>query len=195
MAYNPKIHHRRSIRLKGYDYSQEGAYFITLCTQDRSHLFGEVRGGEMQLNIFGQIAYQEWVDTTEIRSNVAMDVFVIMPNHMHGILLITSAGANANKEKGVCDTPRREIDIEDGFMTPRPLVSPSNTVGAIIRGYKAAVTRQINEFWEDEDEESRRVVWQRNYYEHIIRDERAYQKISEYIIDNPLKWEADMFFK
>jgi REP element-mobilizing transposase RayT len=182
MAYNPNIHNRRSIRLKGYDYSQAGAYFITLCTQNREHLFGEILSGEMQLNAFGRIAYQEWLKTPEIRSNLELDVFVIMPNHMHGILLLTSPPIR----KGVLHTPQPENNMARRVQPQ--LQSPSETVGAIVRGYKSAVTRQINSI------RGNVPVWQRNYYEHIIRDERAYHHISEYILNNPFKWEADMFY-
>ena len=88
MNYNPNIHHRRSIRLKGYDYSQAGAYFITICVMGRQHLFGQVVNKEMILNQLGQIAYNEWLNTPQLRPNVSLDVFVIMPNHIHGIILI-----------------------------------------------------------------------------------------------------------
>src|SRR5437868_13402885 len=120
MAYNPLIHHRRSIRLKGYDYSQAGAYFITLCTYNREHLFGEIVDGNIILSEYGQIAFNEWARTSQIRPNVLLDVFVIMPNHLHGIILI---------RKGECNSPLR---------------SPTNTIGAMVRGYKSAVTKQIN---------------------------------------------------
>ena len=190
MAYNPNIHHRRSIRLKGYDYGQAGAYFITLCTHDCTHLFGEIADGTMRLNEFGQIAYTEWLRTPELRPHVALDVFVIMPIHMHGIILInnTSKGEShspnnteptqvPSAEMGECDSPQRSF-----------LRSPSNNIGAIVRGYKSAVTKQINVL------HSGTMVWQRNYYEYIIRHEQAYQNISEYITNNPLKWEADKFY-
>ena len=183
MAYNPHIHHRRSIRLKGYDYSQAGAYFITLCTQNREHLFGEIIAGEIKLNPFGQIAYEEWLKTPQLRPQVALDVFVIMPNHMHGILLITPATST-----GVSHTPLYTSPISDKDVCDMPLRSPSNTIGAIVRGYKSAVTKQINMLRPGCS------IWQRNYYEHIIRNEQAYHNISEYIINNPLKWEADMFY-
>ncbi|QNF31572.1 hypothetical protein HUW51_02090 [Adhaeribacter swui] len=176
MAYSPLIHHRRSIRLKGYDYSQAGAYFITLCTHHREHLFGEVKGGEMKLNPFGQIAYENWLKTPQIRPNVALDVFVIMPNHLHGILLIRKGESHSpllNPDKGECDSPLR---------------TPSNTIGAMVRGYKSAVTKQINLL------RAGVIVWQRNYYEHIIRNEQAYHTISVYIIHNPYKWEQDKFY-
>lgn len=87
--YNPKYHHRRSIRLKGYDYTQEGLYFITLCIQDREPIFGEIKNGEMHLNAFGKIAENEWLNTPNIRDNVSLHEHIIMPNHMHGIIEIT----------------------------------------------------------------------------------------------------------
>ena len=92
MFYNPKIHHRKSIRLKGYDYSQAGAYFITICCHDRVCLFGEILNNEMVLNEWGIIAQNEWIKTKEIRKNVELDVFIVMPNHIHGILIINDIG-------------------------------------------------------------------------------------------------------
>jgi len=90
--YNPNIHHRRSIRLKGYDYAQAGLYFITICCQDRACLFGEIQNGEMVLNEYGTIAHNEWIKTHEIRTNVELGEFVIMPNHIHGIIKIMDIG-------------------------------------------------------------------------------------------------------
>ena len=89
MAFNPKIHHRRSIRLKGYDYSRAGLYFITICVQDRKYLFGKIENEEMALNDFGTIAYQQWAKLPERFANMELDVFQIMPNHMHGIIILT----------------------------------------------------------------------------------------------------------
>jgi len=200
MKYNPLIHHRRSIRLKGYDYSQAGAYFITICTKNRQHLFGEVVNEEMVLNEMGLIAYNEWLRTQELRPNVSLDVFVIMPNHMHGIIVIN------DDRTGEFDSPRRpDIDIVNldefnmeaanpgEFNTPRqPFMmpkSPSNNIGAIVRGYKSSVTKQINLLNYSGS------VWQHNYHEHIIRDERSYCFISDYILNNPKKWAIDKFNK
>ena len=90
--YNPNIHHRRSIRLKGYDYSQAGAYFITICCEDRICRFGDIENGEMKLNEMGLIAHNEWIKTSEIRKNVELDVFVVMPNHIHGIIILNDMG-------------------------------------------------------------------------------------------------------
>lgn len=99
--YNPNIHHRRSIRLKGYDYSQAGLYFITICCQDRICRFGHVEKGEMKLNPFGQIAYDEWANTENIRNNVVIHEFIIMPNHIHGIIEIK------NSTGGIAIRPNR----------------------------------------------------------------------------------------
>ena len=193
--YNPNIHHRRSIRLKGYDYSQAGLYFITICCQDRKYLFGEVVAAnaigsidesginpitendsypKMVLNHFGQIAYDEWLNTTAVRNNVELGEFIIMPNHMHAIIKITDSGGELHSPDYKSHSPK--------------LQGTSQTVGAIVRGYKSAVTKQLNLL------NIGCTVWQRNYYEHIIRHERAYQNISNYIINNPAKWAADKFY-
>ncbi|MFK8301894.1 transposase [Capnocytophaga stomatis] len=178
--YNPDIHKRRSIRLKGYDYSREGLYFITICCQNRTHYFGEIIDGKMQLNAIGEIAYNEWINTENVRKNIKIHTFIVMPNHFHAIIEIAHQCRGVlhtpndvtlhtpNNEKGVCNTPLR---------------SPSQTLGAIVRGYKSAVSKKTGFS-----------LWQRNYYEHIIRNEESYFKIHEYIENNPTKWEADCFY-
>jgi REP element-mobilizing transposase RayT len=121
--YNAQKHHRRSIRLQNYDYSQIGSYFITLCVQNKKHLFGEIRNGIMGLNTFGSIAYQEWLETSAIRENISLGTFIIMPNHIHGIIHIDSQ-QKTNKTIGKSK-------------------SPSQIIGAIIRGYKGATTKKL----------------------------------------------------
>jgi len=212
MRYNSDIHHRRSIRLKAYDYSQTGLYFVTICTRNREHLFGEICDGKMVLNAYGRIAYDEWLKTANIRCNVQLDKFVVMPNHIHGIIAITDKIASPRRGVlhtphipdtplagncdqmvigGVCNTPLQhpktiEHDtIANGGVCNTPLRSPSQTVGAIIRGYKTAVTKQLNKF------ECFGTIWQRNYHEHIIRTNRSYQYIANYIITNPANWDND----
>ncbi|MCC7520207.1 MAG: hypothetical protein IT220_01100 [Flavobacteriaceae bacterium] len=189
--YHSKIHHRQSLRLAGYDYAKEGSYFITLCCAKRSPLFGEItQEGQMVLNTFGQIAHDEWVNTLNIRNNIELDAFVIMPNHIHAIIHIRRSGelhspnssGESNSpltEKGECNSPQH---------SHRRFVSPSHTVGAIVRGYKSAVTKQLNQLNIGCE------VWQRNYFEHIIRNDMAYQRISAYIKNNPAKWAQDKFF-
>ena len=117
MAYNPNIHHRKSIRLKGYDYSQAGLYFITICCQDRACLFGQIENGEMKLNDAGKMAYNEWMKTPELRPQIELDAFIVMPNHIHGILKINEIGRGElhspdnkmpNNETGDDKTPNNE---------------------------------------------------------------------------------------
>jgi REP element-mobilizing transposase RayT len=213
-TYNPAIHHRRSIRKKGYDYAQEGMYFITLCCQDRAHLFGEVVNGEMILNPLGIIAYNEWERTPDVRPNIALSSFVIMPNHMHGIVVITSRhdslhtpcgkGELNSPPQGVCNTPPQSSNTPPQSSNTPPQSSntppqgPRQTIGAIVRGYKSAVTKQINALPDDvlrKHLSQTSTIWQRNYYEIIIPDEQALQRISNYIIQNPRKWSEDKFYK
>ncbi|GIJ97399.1 hypothetical protein CAPN001_19680 [Capnocytophaga stomatis] len=200
--YNPDIHKRRSIRLKGYDYSREGLYFITVCCQNRTHYFGEIIDGKMQLNAIGEIAHNEWINTENVRKNIKIHTFIVMPNHFHAIIEI------AHQCRGVLHTPNDVTlhtpndDEKDVLHTPNddekgvlhtsnnekcvfntPLRSPSQTLGAIVRGYKSAVSKKTGFS-----------LWQRNYYEHIIRNEESYFKIHEYIENNPTKWEADCFY-
>jgi len=214
MSYNPNIHHRRSIRLKGYDYSQAGLYFITICVQNRECLFGEIENGKMILNEFGQIAHNEWLKTPEIRNNVELGEFIVMPNHFHAIIRLL------DNKTGVFNTPQpigrgelhspkilNETDMNDNIginvtenkmgvnvtddntgVFNTPLKSPSQTVGAIVRGYKSTITKQLGLLGLSEK------LWQRNYHEHIIRNEKSYQTISDYIINNPAKWSNDKFY-
>lgn len=176
---------RYSIRLHGYDYSQEGLYFVTICVKDKVCLFGNIVDDEMVLNDAGRIAYQERLNTKILRKNVRLDEFVIMPNHVHGIIEITDVGANCIRPQTTTDECNSPLQTENKFR------SPSQTLGAIIRGYKAAVTKQINKLHETQNI----TIWQRNYYEHIIRNDESYQKITEYIYENPKDWKRDDYYK
>ncbi len=191
--YNPDIHHRRSIRLKGYDYSQSGLYFITLCVVDRICVFGDVVDGKMQLNDIGRLVEEEWLNTINIRKgDVRLHNYVVMPNHFHAIIEIcecmdecdSSQILNTDNvgecEKGECEKDECEKGECD---SPLRMKSPSKTVGAIVRGFKGAVSRQLGYS-----------VWQRNYYEHIIRTGESYRQISDYIVNNPTKWQDDKFY-
>lgn len=170
MAYNPKIHKRRSIRLKDYDYSQEGAYFITICTKNRECLFGDVVGGKMVLNEIGEIVDDEWNKTQYLRKNVELDEYVVMPNHLHGILTIDDVGA------------RRGVPLQ---QSNRFGTSISNSLGIIVNHFKSAVKRWCNK------NNHEYFQWQRNYYEHAIRNENELNRIREYIVNNPLEWAFD----
>lgn len=168
MQITLRIHHRRSIRLKGYDYSQNGAYFITVCTHKRELLFEEEE--------VKKILNKEWLNTGLIRGNVILDEFVVMPNHLHGIVMITEDVGGHGNVGAYSDTP-----LQNRFR------SPSKTIGAIIRGFKSTTTRQINLIHNTPGIP----IWQRNYYDHIIRNEDELNKIREYIQNNPLKWSLD----
>ena len=194
------FHHRRSIRLKGYDYSADGLYFITICTKDKNHYFGRVIDGKMILNERGQIVKNEWLNTINVRQGeVILHEFIVMPNHFHAIVEICRRGVShtpqsytpqshtpdngVSSDRGVRDTiDNRVCDTMGRGVCDTPLRSPSKTVGAIVRGFKSAVTKQIGF-----------PIWQRNYYEHIIRNAHAFVKISNYIRNNPAQWNKDMF--
>jgi putative transposase len=172
--YPPDKHYRRSVRLMGYDYAQEGAYFVTICTQNRTCLFGEVVNSEMRLTDFGAVAQTEWLRTAELRSNVALDAFVVMPNHVHGVVVIVG------DEEG---TARRAPTIKaEQFGKPA-----HGSLPTIVRAFKSAVTKRINEMRGTPGAS----VWQSRYYEHVIRNEDELHRVRRYIIDNPLRWELD----
>ena len=175
--YNPFIHHRRSIRLKGYDYAQEGLYFITICCFENKHLFGKIMDGVMVLNEAGKVAENCWLEIPEHFKDIVLHDFVIMPNHVHGILEIEGAKKgnefeNKNNMKGAKD-----------FSSVRK--SPSRTVGSVVRGFKIGVTK-----WMRQNSEIIN-VWHRNYYDVIIRNEQSYDNISKYIVNNPINWRDD----
>jgi REP element-mobilizing transposase RayT len=176
MKYNPDIHHRRSIRLKGYDYTQPGAYFITFCTYQRMHLFGEVVNGEMVLNDAGKIAQEEWFNTAKLRPYVKLydGEFVVMPNHGHGIIWI--------EDEQWAQQRRAPAETTERFGKPL-----KGSIPTIVRAYKSAVTYAVNGI------ENRRgaVLWQSNYYEHVIRNDRELQNIGWYILNNPHNWQLD----
>lgn len=194
--YNPDKHHRRSIRLQGYDYSQAGLYFITICCEDRICRFGHVKNGTMILNKYGQIAYNEWMKTPEIRPNVKLHEFVVMPNHIHGIIQLLDIGRGElhSPDDNELHSPDDKLHLPDDNrgVCKTPLRGPSQTIGAIVRGYKSSVTKQINLLRAFDTPIK---LWQRNYHDHIIRNEQSYQRISEYIKNNPAKWDDDKFYR
>ena len=189
--YNPDIHHRRSIRLKGYDYSQSGLYFITLCAVNKICMFGNVVDGKMQLNDIGQLVEQEWLNTINIRhDDVRLHNYIVMPNHFHAIIEIRrgeSHSPQSHSSQPHSPQSHSPQTINEGNInkndSPQRMKSPSKTVGAIVRGFKGAVSRQLGY-----------TVWQRNYYEHIIRTGESYRQISDYIVNNPTKWQDDKFY-
>jgi putative transposase len=188
--YNPYIHNRQSIRLKNYDYSQAGLYFITIACQDHICLFGNVINENMILNDYGKIAHDTWFQTSIIRPNIAVEEFVIMPNHMHGILRIKYIiPTNSSTIKEQNDVVSAEKSNRNNDHSNHQLQSPSQTIGAIIRGYKSSVTKQLVTLGVVQK------IWQRNYHEHIIRNTQTHQKIVNYILNNPKRWVDDVFYK
>ncbi len=170
MTDDPAIHHRRSIRLRGYDYSQAGAYFITICTHNRECLFGAVGAGSkpalssikpaqspdsMVLNEYGEIVKDTWEDLINHVDGIELDAFGIMPNHVHGVIVFIGAG--------------------------------KHTLSEIVRQLKTFSARRINRKRGSQG----LPVWQRNYYEHIIRNEDDLARIREYIANNPANWQSD----
>jgi|688.fasta_scaffold679370_1 REP element-mobilizing transposase RayT len=191
--YNPKIHNRRSIRLKGYDYSKAGLYFITICCQDRICRFGEVKNGEMILNELGIIAYNEWIKLTERFMNFELDVFQIMPNHIHGIISLTTVGSRLALDLLYEGQPQGLPQPETQGLPQQLVQQGKSSISDIVGAYKSIVANGCLEIYKSRDEIMGK-FWQRNYYEHIIRNDLAYYNISEYIINNPLKWEEDRFY-
>jgi REP element-mobilizing transposase RayT len=175
--FDPKIHHRRSIRLKGYDYAQAGAYFVTVVTHGRECLFGEVVDGEMILNEYGTVVQKWWNDISAHFPGVELGEFVVMPNHVHGIIIIHGRGA----------VPAPYLTTEEqGGGTPPLQKIP--TLGQIVGYFKYKSTKEMNLL------EAPGVItrfWQRNYYERIIRNEREMDAIWAYIEANPSAWAED----
>jgi len=162
-----KLPQRRSIRMEGYDYAQAGAYFITIRAHERRSLFGRIDAAEMRPNALGIIVEEEWYRSAQIRSTIALDAFVFMPNHLHGIVIITS-------------------DVEATGRSPARRQGPARgSLGSLVGSFKAAVTRRRAGAPAGEP------LWQRNYYEHIIRGERELEQIREYVTLNPAQWASD----
>ncbi|MFA5363364.1 MAG: transposase [Candidatus Omnitrophota bacterium] len=166
---------RKPNRLKNYDYSQGGAYFITICSHNRDYLFGEIADGKMRLNEYGGIVENEWIKSPEIRAEIKLDEYIVMPNHIHGIILIENPDVGGNGRSPLPQNPIRRTSMG------------SKTLSSFVAGYKSAVTKQINGF--------RHLlgvpVWQRSYYDHIIRDELSLERVREYIVNNPKQWDMD----
>ena len=165
---------RQSIRLREYDYTQPGAYFVTVVTHLRKNLFGEIIDGQMFLNQAGKIVEQTWVNIPPHFPNTSCEIFVVMPNHIDGIIEIINDRIVGARHA----SPLRSRGING--------VKPGS-IGAIIGSFKSAATKQLHQTRTINQEK----IWQRNYYEHIINDEHDYQQIADYIASNPLNWKCD----
>jgi putative transposase len=174
---------RGSVRLKGYDYGSDGAYFITICSYKRQLLFGEIQDEKMIPNDIGKIIYSEWVKTEEIRKYITLGVYQLMPNHFHGIIFIHK------DSEGPLPLPSSVIfsriiisDYRNEFK------SQSNNLSSVIRGFKSAVTTSERKNSSDGN------IWQSRFHEHIIRNQEELERIERYIQENPTKWKDDRYY-
>ncbi|MBU1625772.1 hypothetical protein KKB18_00205 [bacterium] len=184
--FDPIKHHRHSIRLENYDYSLNGAYFVTLCTYNRECILGDIIDGEMVLNNYGNIVSEEWINSSKIRKELILDEFIIMPNHIHGITIIQNpreqvVGASGTRPRQSCGLPKIPPEKDKLKGTPR------KSLGSFIIGFKASVTKRINKI----NKTNEMLLCQRNYYDHIIRCENELIKIRKYIQGNPINWHLD----
>ena len=185
MKFNPDKHHRRSIRLKGYDYSRPGTYYVTICVHDRECLFGDIMDGEMHLNAYGKIVQTEWLKSSEIRNEIELDAYQIMPNHFHGIVIIRNGTMND-------DRGDRPIAPAWTNATPSSSIVPAfkmrtKSLSSLMAGFQSPVTSKINQLRGTPKQD----VWQRNYFDRIIRNDKELNRIRKYIIENPMKWDLD----
>ncbi len=180
MSNDSDKHRRRSIRLRGYDYSRAGTYFVTVCTHDRALLFEneEVR----------QIAERCWLEIPGHFAGVALDAWVLMPNHLHGVVLIGDEGDEREPQGGEPKGVQLNAPTNRGAGRFSRMSPHRGTLGVIIRTYKAAVTTSCRKAG------YRGFRWQRNYHEHVLRSEADLQRVRRYIGDNPLQWELDEYY-
>lgn len=182
-----------SNRQKNWDYRNNGYYFITICTQNRKHFFGKIVDGKMELNKIGEIVHTQWYASEKIRQNIFLDEFVIMPNHIHGIVVIDNNGDNNGRDVlqkvSTRNVPTTQNIYTNTTTNPRNKfmseISPSsNSLPMMIRQFKSAVTRHAGQIIP-------RFGWQSNYYDHIVRNQKSLERIRKYIVNNPSMWQRD----
>ncbi len=181
-----------SARLKNWDYGNNADYFVTICTANREHYFGEIENGKMILSEIGKIAHKFWNEIPQHFPFIELDAFIIMPNHVHGIIIIDKSNDNCNNgndNERIAQTPNESI-----VQTPNLGVSSaalqkwkSGNLGVIINQYKRICTINARKIHAD-------FAWQTRFHDHIIRNDESYQRIQQYIINNPVKWDNDKFF-
>ena len=214
--FNPNLHHRRSIRLKNYDYSQSGLYFITICTQNRECLFGEIIDDKINLNIAGKMVENIWLEIPQIFTDTKLHEYIIMPNHFHAIIEIVGADSisaqntdslsahntdSISAHTGNGRVVRANMEYNRSGIGPLRAEMDSAPTGTdvslpkIVQTFKRYTTIEYIKMVKQNILPSfEKRIWQRNYYEHIIRDEKSYRNIAEYIINNPLKWKEDDYY-
>ena len=164
-------HDRKSMRLKGYDYSRPGAYFITIVSAARQHLFGNIQNGVVSLNRFGEFVQWHWQQIPAFHPHIQLDAFVVMPDHIHGIIILNDTVSGVVEKKLI-------------HRSLKPNGTLPGSISQVIQNFKSVTTRKIRQLSEQRDME----VWQRNYYDHIIRNQDEWKKIHLYILANPEKW-------
>jgi putative transposase len=189
-----------SARASWWDYANDGVYFVTICTSGREWLFGEITNNEMNLSPIGEIVYQEWNVSFDIRAELFCDIFVIMPNHIHAILRIDNKSEDGVGTHGMDDVGTHGMD-DVGTHGRASLHRPTQNTGVAYRspksissfmaGFKSAATKRINEYRNS----PKMTVWQTRFHDHIIRNDEEYQRIYNYIASNITNWEKDKFFK
>jgi putative transposase len=191
--FDPQKHHRHSIRLKEFDYSQPGAYFVTIVTWQREFLFGDVKDGRMILNKAGEIVQWEWNSLPKRFPYIILGAFIAMPNHVHGILIFHQPAVGVTrldmKEKASSNVLHRVRSSDEVNLkgSPLPRGPKPASLGAVIAQFKSRITKRL---WKM-PALNETPIWQRNYYEHIIRNEKELQNITDYINGNPLRWQED----
>jgi putative transposase len=205
MPYDPNLHHRRSVRLKGYDYTQPWAYWVTMVTRGREPLFGEIVDSVMRLNALGKIIWSVW-SRLPVHFSARHDEWVIMPNHLHAIVLIVDGRGEAFATRNLDITMRirqmlrpngqssadecmgiPKMFMADASPQHKPIGTSPGSLGAIIQNFKSVSTRKINQA----RDMAGVPVWQRDYYERVVRDEVELAQFRQYIRENPLRWMKD----
>ncbi len=177
--------HRQSTRLKDYDYSQAGGYFVTIVIQNRKCLFGEIEDGEIKLSSFGKIINFHWNNIPQHFPYVKLDEFIIMPNHIHGIINIieNNVGAMHSIEKSY----KNGNIVQENASPLQPIGTKPRSLSAVIQNYKSVTCREINRVRKSQGKK----LWQRSFYDHVIRNETELNNIREYIIYNTVRWDRD----
>lgn len=195
MRYDPERRHRQSLRLRGFDYAQPGAYFVTICTQGRVCAFGDIEGGEMRLNSVGRIVEEAWDELPSRFPGTELDERMVMPNHVHGIIVLDGPESSARpgtladdtgesaRVVGAAGAIHRAHTVRGG--APKAAEGDRSRVGEIVRAFKALAARRVRLNGATE------FAWQRNYYEHVIRSEGSLCLIREYIVNNAALWAED----
>ena len=185
-----KIKNRHSIRLKEYDYSKSGLYFVTICCENRKCLFEKIDDSQMVLNDAGVMANECWMDIPKHFPNTVLHEYAIMPNHVHGIIEITNTENSSIPDISHKKRAKNVSPLRGDSLASQMFCGTSKTIGSIVRGFKIGVTKWLRNNLSSQYPQNQS-VWQRNYYEHIIRNEQSYQNITNYIINNPSTWKQD----